>query len=1356
MDGSRVASRAEADIISSYGLSPMQIGMLFHQLFDPHAGADLEQMVMRLDEPVDGRQLRRAWDMVARRHEVLRTSFHVSDDAEPVQRVHRSAPMEVVEVDQSAYTENQADRRLARFLAVDRQRGFDAATAPLSRTTIFHRDRRSVIVWTFHHVILDGRSFPIVLTDLFAAYDDLRAGETVHLEPSTPYRSFIEALAAKDMAPTREFWRATMAGFRAPTPLTVDRIGAVDPTTSGFGEVRTRLDETSTAELQALASSNGVTLNTTLQAAWGLLLSIYSGETDIVFGVTRSGRHGVMDGTESMAGLFINTVPLRLSVERDATVTTWLRDIRALHVAMRDHEQLPLVEIQALSEIQAGNRLFDSILVFESYQLDQTMRERTGTGDRVAYELLEQTNHPLLLSVYGGRELDLRLEFDKSLFDQAVVERMVGHVVNLLRSMVAAPAATVGDLRCLDDGEAQLVGTIWPERRGAGTPTDMVTRWRDQVGRTPEAVALIGPDGPTSFAELDAASDRLGRHLVNLGIAEGDMAAIMTERSAAAIIAILGALKAGAAYLPLDSDYPPNRLRYMLEDSGAAVVLTTNRRAAENLLAIPPDIGGSPAPIIVDVGKVEDPGHDVTLPGNGAERPAYMIYTSGSTGKPKGVVVSHESLVNHADGVLAAYELTSRDRVLQFAALSFDVAAEELFPTWLAGASVVLRTDEVSTSFEALHRFIERHAITVLNLPAAFWSAWVDNLADNDLRDNDGAVLPPTLRAVITGSEGVPAEQYRRWTSLAGTSIRWLNAYGPTETTITATVYDPTGADRPPGTVVPIGRPIHNVTCRVLDERGRPTPIGVPGELHIGGAGVALHYHGRPDLTKERFVPDQFSQSAEGRCYRTGDLARWLPDGNLEFLGRIDDQVKIRGFRIELGEIEAALRDLDGVSQAAVVTRTDPAGSEYLEAHVVAEGDAPLDASELRRLLATMVPGYMVPAAIGRLDSLPLTPSGKVDRRALPEIEVVAGETTTVAPRTDLERQLAEIWSDVLGVVDVGIHDNFFDVGGNSLSAIRLFSAVKKLTGEKVELPELFASPSIGALAALLGDPGGTDHDVGQGSDRRLPSWVVPVKATGTRPPLFHLGGASVLRDLARHLPADQPLYAVLEQDLGADHFMTSVEDIVPHCLEGIRAVHPSGPYLIAGLCFGGVVALEISRTLRVEGDDVALTVMIDSFAPGAVQTGDTDQPPSPEAEQITRPRASPTRRYHPGRLVRKARQRMWRAAWGPLHRLYQRLGRAMPPWLRDVEEANTIASDSYKAAPYDGDVTLLRATENTDDLDGGPFNGWDEIIRGELVVSDVVGGHVSMYTDPHVKSLAAALTRSIESALDGRTPHRD
>ncbi|MCB0013838.1 MAG: amino acid adenylation domain-containing protein, partial [Anaerolineales bacterium] len=817
---------------------------------------------------------------------------------------------------------------------------------------------------------------------------------------------------------------------------------------------------------------------------------------------------------------------------------------------------------------------------------------------------------------------------------------------------------------------------------------------------------------------------------------------IFMDRSLEMVVALLGVLKAGAAYLPLDPKYPEDRLTYMLTDAQVQLVLTEAALIDKLPLAELPALA-----LDRDWAEVAD--RPVTDPPNPAtpENLTYIIYTSGSTGLPKGVAIRHRGLVNHGTGVGRVYELSPADNVLQFAALSFDVAAEEIFATWLASATVVFRDETVLASFTALHELIEAHELSVLNLPAAYWSEWVGHLSRSEEQ-----TLPASLRLVIAGSEKVPADKLARWQTLVGDRVRWLNGYGPTEVTITSSLYEPLGAERLPGASVPIGRPIQNLQFYMLDELLAPVPIGIPGELHIGGDGLARGYLGRPELTAEKFIPDPFSNQPGARLYKSGDLARFLPDGNIEFMGRIDFQVKVRGFRIELGEIEAALTTNAAIDEAVVQVWPDPAGNNQLVAYyVTSPGQRDPGAETLRGNLAARLPEYMVPVAFQKLDTLPMTPSGKINRRALPKVDLSSAQRKTeyVAPRTALEKKLVQSWETILATSPIGINDSFFDVGGNSLLSIRLFAEVEALTGRKIQLATLFQAPTIAQLSALL--DGATADDAPVAGQSAMKSWVIPVKPSGSKIPFFHMGGATVLRNLINYVDPEQPIYGILEQDLSSDNpLYTDVPSIVDHCLAGIRSVQPQGPYMIGGLCFGGIVALELARKLRAEGEEVQLVLMIDSFAPGSITPKVSEAGTDVQRSMKVQYHLQNLRQYGPGYLWGRVRKQLWRRNWQRLQNLYVRLGRPLPEQFRDVEEANTIASDSYQARPYDGDVTLFIASEKEAWNDYAPLNGWDHYIQGELAVENVVGGHLSVYDEPHVQDLARKLNHYLELATPG------
>ncbi len=1060
------ARDTKRNIENAYLLSPMQQGMLFHSLYAPESGVYFEQLTATLAGDLRVEAFKRAWQQVADRHAILRTAFAWKRQEKPVQAVYKELTLPVEVIDWREFDPEEQERLLQERLAAERARGFDLSKAPLMRLLLIRTgEAEHRFVWSHHHILMDGWSLPIILKEVFTLYEAFAKGATVQLPPSRPYRDYIAWLQARDMAAAETYWRQALTGFTSPTQINVART-ATSPE-SGSAELELRLPAGETQRVNALARSAGVTTSTVLQAAWSILLSRYSGDEDVMFGVTVSGRPESLPGAEAMVGLFINTLPMRAQVRPDAPLTEWLREFQTRAAEMRQYEYSPLVSVQAWSEVPRDKALFETIMVFENYPVDAALREQMLPGRSSSLSIrdvrsFEQTNFPLTLVSGPGSELSLKISYARDRFDGSAIERMLGHLASLLLDMAARPQAALSELAMLDAEERRRIVEEWnatAQDFGAAEST-LGEAFEAQVRATPNAPALMAEGETLTYAELNRRANALAQRLRAAGAGPEKLVGLHLERSPEMVVALLATLKAGAAYLPLDPDYPAERLVFMLADSGAAVLLTQSHLVGQIDAQVP-------SVLVVDTLALDGAAEDF-VSGATAENLAYVIYTSGSTGAPKGVMVEHRNVLNHARALSAELGIGPGDRILQFISLSFDAAGEEFYPALLSGATLVLPGRAQALIGPELPAFCEQHGVTVLHMPAAVWHSIVDDLVARGFR------CAAPIRLLTLGGDAPDPARLAAFGQLLGQDIPFVNLYGPTEATITTTLYRTTTGTR--AARLPIGRPIDNARVYVLDKTGQPAPVGVPGEIHIGGAGVARGYLNRPELTEERFLPDPFASAANPvrRMYRTGDLGRWLPDGNLEFLGRADNQVKIRGFRVEPGEIEAALKREPGVREAVVLPWEAGAAGKRLVAYFVPAKGAELDPAALRASLRGRLPEHMIPSAFVSLTALPLTTSGKLDLAALKSVttaeleDLSLGSVAYEAPRTPDEELLAGIFGQIVGASRVGVTDNFFDLGGHSLLAMRLASQVRAVFGVELPLRALFENPTVSGMAAQI------------------------------------------------------------------------------------------------------------------------------------------------------------------------------------------------------------------------------------------------------------------------------------------------
>jgi amino acid adenylation domain-containing protein len=1039
-------------VIDTYELSPIQAGMLFNTLSEESPGTDVEQAIAFLDEPLDEAQFLRALQRVADRHPVLRSRFRWEGLQVPVQDAFDTIPIPAERLDWRDLPKPELHEKLQALLDRDRVRGIDPRQAPLMRLTLARiAEREHWVVWTFHHAIMDGRAFALVLREVFAFYEAFLRREDLDLPVPRPYRDYIEWLSQLDHDVSKDYWQNMLSGYRTPAHLDLNGRQGGNLDGSNRGSQESRLSAVLTAALSARAREMSVTLNTLLQGAWALLLHHYTGEPDIVFGATRACRRSALGGADDMVGLLINTLPVRVSVDPEAELAPWLRQLRAQQVAVREYEHTPLVKVQGWSEVPGGRPLFESIMVFDNQSPDAQLRSLGGAWSRRRFEYRSQTNFPLTFISYGEREALLQIEYSKRRFADDAIHRMLRHLQILLEGMSDGSRSQLNAITLLTEAERhQLVVEL--NRTGRDYPRQALMQelFEGQARQAPEHTALRFGATALSYGELEGRANRIAQALRSRGVGRGQRVGLCVERGAEMLAAVLGILKAGAAYVPLDPAFPQERLRFMAEDAQLALLVSSSALAGS--FGLPRE-----RQLLLDAdAKSIEAAPDTRLPLDAQsarpEDPAYVIYTSGSTGKPKGVVVPHRAVVNFLSSMAREPGLSADDVLVAVTTLSFDIAVLELQLPLTLGATVVIASREQAIDGHALKTLLEQTGATVMQATPVTWRL----LLEAGWQGGKG------FKALV-GGEGLPQDLAE---SLIASGIELWNMYGPTETTVWSTCARITDTARG----ITIGKPIANTTVYILDAHNNLCPIGVPGELCIGGEGVTLGYWNRPELTAERFIPDPFSTSPGARLYRTGDRARWRNDGTLEHLGRLDFQVKIRGYRIELGEIETAIARHAAIREVVVVAREDIPGDQRLVAYLVAENPPADWVDQLRAQLRAALPEYMVPSAFVVLDKLPLTPNAKIDRKALPAPERSASdEAAYVAPRTPTEEILAGIWAEVLKLERVGRDDNFFELGGHSLLAMQVAARVRGALGVDLPLRKIFATQTIANLAAQMG-----------------------------------------------------------------------------------------------------------------------------------------------------------------------------------------------------------------------------------------------------------------------------------------------
>ncbi len=1335
------------NVTDFYPLTPMQQGMLFHSLLAPDSGVYVEQMHCLLRGGLEVPAFEHAWQRVVERHSILRTGFIGEELKEPVQVVHQAVPIGMERQDWTAMDPGERETRLQAWLQDDRARGFDLARPPLMRLALLQVEPDGWrFVWTHHHLLLDGWSVPLLLRELFACYTAFHEGRDPGLEPPRPFRDYLLWLRRQDAQAEEAYWRQTLKGFTAPTPLVEEVRGPGDePAGEGAAEEAITLDRRQTSFLEALARQHHLTLSTIVQGAWAILLGRWSGEEDVLFGATVSGRPPDLPGAERMIGLFINTLPVRAALPAGEPAVEWLQRLQGHLAEMRQYEYSSLVRIQGWSEVPRGEPLFESLVVFENYPVKTALE---GLQVDLGIEDLRtgsQTHYPLNLVAAATDRLTLRIHYDARRFAAGTCRRMLGHLQVILEGLMDRPQRPLGELPLLTEGERRQVLVDWNRTPNNPPPPCVQQSVEARAASRPGAAALAWEGETLSYGELNRRANRLAHRLQERGVGPETLVGVCLEPSFDLIIAILAVLKAGGAWLPLDPLLPAGRLAYMVADSATRLLLGGTEPGfplPEGTQWLDLALEGERA---AGASEVDPP------PTAGPANLAYVIYTSGSTGRPKGTLLEHRGLANLIAGITPLHKQDSESRILLFASIGFDASVADIFSALVNGGCLVLASRRALASPEELLGLLASEAVTEVTLPPSLL-----------------ALLPaeglPALRTVVSAGEACPVEVAARWAP----GHCFLNGYGPTEATVAACYYRVRDIAACNGRV-PIGRPNDGVRIYILDPRRRPLPVGAPGELYIGGAGVGRGYLNRPELTAERFLPDPFADepgavpAAEligaapaggtvrgaafalpARMYRTGDRARFLPDGNIDFLGRLDRQVKIRGFRVEPDEVEAALVRHPDIRQAAVAARPDPRsaapGALQLVAWLVPAPGKALSLADVRTFLQPGLPEYLLPSALVPMEALPLTPSGKVDRRALPspDRDGLARTTLPVEPRDELESRLREVWEEVLDVRPIGIHDSFFDLGGHSLSAIRLAARIQERLGLRFSLATLFRYPTIAQLGDALRMEAGAKRQ----------ALLVPIQPAGAQPPLFfiHPSGGSVhwYTELAAALGPDQPFYGLQAQGLTGDQPLhETIEEMADAYIEALRTVQPEGPYRLGSWSMGVVVAYEMACRLTARGAQVELLALLDQ---GPVLPTSR---PADQAEFLIQVfgehiplELGALRQMSEEEQVACTLQKGKQVGF-----IFKEIG--LEEFRRYVRlmRAGTEAWRGYRPRPYPGPLTLFRAAGQEHPVELGPDLGWAPLAGGGLRIVEVPGDHLTMIHRPHVRGLARKLTACLAPA---------
>ena len=1330
-------------------------------------------IAVRLSTPVDLSALQRSLKEIVRRHEVFRTTF-ITVEGKPEPVISAGLDLQLAVTDLTTLRETERETEACRLIKEEALRPFELSRGPLIRIGLIRlSEQESIFLVTMHHIISDGWSIVLFFQELSALHRAFANGQTAPLaELSIQYADYAawqrEWLCGEVLERQLSYWKNQLSGELPVLELPTDRPRPAMQTYPGARAVLTLSRELSQA-LVALSQREGVTLFMTLLAAFKILLHRYTAQEDIIIGSPIANRPRAE--TEKLIGFFLNNLALRTDLSGDPSFRELLARVRKTALDAYANQDVPFEKI--IEELKPERDLSRSAIFqvyFNLFSFSEQMELPDGNTTGFVDAWLESDEYlsKFDLTLYAGvveKEIKLAMVYNTDLFEPESVAEMLEQLRSLLSQIVAQPEERISTFSLVTEGARALL----PDP----TQTFPLNRWEsisalfsEQARRGPDRIAILDADESWSYQEADARSNQLANALRASGIRTGDVVAIYGHRSAPLVWAILGVLKAGAAFVILDPAYPVPRLiacleiappRGWLEIAAAGPLPEDLNKFVDTLDCC------CRLELTARASDRDDPlaGHTATDPLVEIDRDglAYVAFTSGSTGNPKGVLGRHGPLTLFTLWAAEKFELDKSDRFCLLSGLAHDPLHRDIFTPLQLGGRVCLPDPRDLEAPDRLRAWMSQQGITVANLTPAMSQL----LSETDASGTEDKI--GSLRYSFLVGDVLTKRDVARLKRLAP-AITCVNLYGATETQRAVGYYvvpDPeaTGAetDRTKSDakeVLPLGKGINDVQLLVLNNARQLCGIGEAGEIYFRSPHLARGYLGDEKLTQERFVRNPFTKASGDRLYRTGDLGRYLTDGNVEHLGRTDRQVKIRGFRIEPSEIEAVLTQHTDVREAVVVVRQTESSGTSLVAYVVPRQESSVATNELRRYLSEKLPSYMVPAAFVLIDALPLTPNGKLDRRALPAPDQIRREPIEdyTGPRSAIEEKLADIWAEVLNVEQVGIHDNFFELGGHSLMAVRLFAVMEKEFGKRLPLATLFRAPTIAQFAGVM-------------QEKLETTWssLVPIQPTGSRKPFFcvHSVGGNVLEcyDLARHLGKDQPFYGLQSRGLDGRHRPhTRIADMAAHYIKEIREVQPTGPYLIGGRSLGGIIAYEMGCQLKSQGQEVALLALLDSYPVGYNKLSSDAGALKSRALRIIRKTRTHVSNFHGLPLAKKLSYVKSKAgfgvlklkskAWRTIYRSYDNLGRDLPRLLRDVEEFNWLAARNYVPQVYDGRVTLFWASGDlraSYDL----VSGWNVLAQRGMELHEIPGNHLNIIKEPHVAELARKLNESLARAQE---PH--